>query len=308
MKGKLFMSSLLIVVFALFLAGCSSVNNPPDEDVDQKVDQERNTEVMEDFSQLVDGNHPLEIKEFVDENIKDVSQEEASEMIDALEKSLVNNLALTADRLVTIDESNELIEIGAVDFFFDEDKINEIENEELKEEVQAIFNTGYKLINVEGTYNPIVDYAKLEEYNDHLTQEWIDYLSVNAMDSDSPPFVDAALMIDYDDLANRIIETENYLKSYPDGSRHEKMLEVYDNKLNIYLAGIPNTQIYDYDSNEIYDSAYDSYVNTSQEEDLITADVTGRYIEAIDENDKIIDDEILQLAEELTSEAVEALK
>lgn len=308
MKGKLLML-LLIVVFALFLAACTQ--DPPAEsgeaEVNQEVEQDENT-VMNDFRDLTDANNPLEIKEFIDENIENVSQEEAGEMVSALERSLINNLAAQADRIFTLDEENELMEIGSVDFFFDEEKIDEIENDELREEVELTFDSGYKLINVEGNYNPIVDYAKLQKYNDYVSQEWIDYLEVRAMDSEAPPFVDAALMLDYDELAERVLKTEEYLVNYTNGSRYDEMLDIYDNKLTIYLTGIPNTQIYDYDTNEIYNSAYNSFVKTSEIEGSTTADITSRYIEAIDENNRIIDSDILSKGEELAQEAVDTFK
>lgn len=303
MKKKLFISALLILVFALFLTGCT--NNDAgngNEDV-----QDEDPQIMEDFLLLVERNDPLEIKEYIDANIENVSQEEATEMINHLENSLVENLEPVTDRLFSLDTNNELIEIGATDFFFDEEKISEITNEELKIEVQNLFDSMYKLINIEGMYNPIIDYAKLQEYNDYITDQWKDFLDVKAMDSNNPPFVDGGLIIEYDDLADRIIKTENYLTNYTDGDRRTEMIDNYDIKMSSYLKGVPNTSIADYDSNIIHDNVMNSYIETetANHEDSITADILSRYTDAIEENERIIDDEILQLADELISEAVE---
>ena len=60
-------------------------------------------------------------------------------------------------------------------------------------------------------------------------------------------------------------------------------------------------------SNRIYEDVLDSYISTSHNEGYITASILARYVEAIEENNNIIDDNILDLADGLISEAVEIL-
>ena len=163
----------------------------------------------------------------------------------------------------------------------------------------------YKLVNLEGSFYPIVDYARLQEYNNYVTDEWKEYIAVRAMDSNVPPFVDGALVISYDDLANRLLKTENYLNKYLDSSRQDVMLDSYHNKINIYLKGVDNTPIADHASKIIYDDVLDSYVNTSHNEGYLTADILRRYVNVIEENDKIIDDKVLQLGDKLIAEAIQ---
>ena len=314
MKRKFILSILLIVILALFLAACNNESpvEDPNPDPNPNNEEEENAveenELMEDFREIADKNNPYEIKEFIDENIHKVSEEEASEMVDKLDRSLVNNIGAINDGIVTLDEDGELIEIGSTDFFFDRENVQEIDNEKLRQEVDMALDNGYKLINVEGSYNIIVDYARLQEYNDYISEKLVDYLEIRAMDSENPPFADAALIIEYDDLAERILKTEEYLTNYPESIRYVEMLDIYETKLDFYLRGIPNTQIYDYATNEIYDSPYDSFTRTSQVEDSITAHVTGQYLDVIDENDRIIDMDVLARGEELVEEAVKSFK
>ncbi len=315
MKKRLFIPILIIVVFALLLNGCKK--DPPEEETGpipapnngevEEVEEDEKAQIMEDFFDLVEDNDSLRIKEFIDENIEKLSQLEGNQMIDNLEKSLEDNLADATDRLLTKDENGELMDIAGEDSFFPMEKVSQIKNEELKREVTTLFDTMYKLVNLEGDFYPIVDYARLQEYNNYVTDEWKEYLAVMAMDSTNLAFVDGSLAISYDNLANRILKTENYLNKYLDSSRQEKMIDNYHNKISLYLKGVDNTPIADLTSNRIYDDILDSYIITSHNEGYITANILGRYVEAIEDNKKIIDDEILELADELISEAIEIL-
>lgn len=315
MKKRLFIPILIIAVFVLLLSGCKK--DPPEKEIDpmpapnnggvEEVEEDEKAQIMEDFIGLVEDSDSLRIKEFIDENIEKLSQLEGNRMVDNLEKSLEDNLEDATDRLLTRDENGELMDIAGEDFFFPVEKVSQIKDEELKREVTTLFDTMYKLVNLEGNFYPIVDYARLQEYNNYVMDELKEYLALMAMDSNKLPFVDGSLAISYDDLTNRILKTENYLNNYLDSSRQEKMIDSYHNKISLYLKGVDNTPIADLTSNRIYDDVLDSFIITSHNEGYITANILGRYVEAIEDNDKIIDDKILELADELISEAVEIL-
>lgn len=316
MKKKLLMPMLILaLVFVLILNGCKKEEPvvdpapiPPPSNVDVvEVEEDEKALIMEEFTEIAEGNDPLLIKEYVDGNIGKLSQVEGNLMIDSLERSLLDNLDEVTARLISLDDDGELMDIASDEFFFPMDKISEIANEDLKREVVTTFDTMYKLVNLEGNFYPVVDYARLQEYNNNVTDEWKEYLAVKAMDSENPPLADGALRISFDDLANRIIKTENYLNKYIDSLRQAEMIDSYHNKITVYLKGVDNTPIADRSTKMIYSDLLDSYVNTSHNEGYITANILYRYVEAIEQNDNIIDDQILQLADELISEAVEIL-
>ena len=316
MKKKLLIPMLILaLVFVVILNGCKKeepvVNPapiPPPSNVDVvEVEEDEKALIMEEFTEIAEGNDPLLIKEYVDGNIGKLSQVEGNLMIDSLERSLLDNLDEVTARLISLDDDGELMDIASDEFFFPMDKISEIANEDLKREVVTTFDTMYKLVNLEGNFYPVVDYARLQEYNNNVTDEWKEYLAVKAMDSENPPLADGALRISFDDLANRIIKTENYLNKYIDSLRQAEMIDSYHNKITVYLKGVDNTPIADRSTKMIYSDLLDSYVNTSHNEGYITANILYRYVEAIEQNDNIIDDQILQLADELISEAVEIL-
>lgn len=317
MKKKLLIPIFMLILgISIFLNGCKK--KPPEIDMDPappangeeigEVEDDEKVKIMDEFLEMVNGQDSLMIKEYIDENIGKVSQLEGNEMIDHFEKSLNNNLYSLESRLLSLDKDMELLKISD-EFFFPIDKINKIKNEDLKREVVTLFDTKYKLINIEGAFYPIIDYKGLQdEYNNFVTDEWKEYLAVKAMDSNNPPFIDGALRIGYDDLANRILKTENYLNKYLDSARHEEMLDSYHNKITLYLKGVDNTPIANANTKKIYDDIMVSYTNTSYQEGYITANILSKYVEAIKDNNNIIDNKVLSIADELIDEAVEFLR
>lgn len=315
-KSILITIIILAIVLILSLSGCKKKQvekNPeptptPVEKPVEEVEDDEKAVIMEEFQNIVESdNEPIKTKNFIDENIGKLSQLEGDKMIDALEKSLEKHLEKYTDKILALDKKFELMDIAGSELFFPEEKIKDIKDEKLREEVKKLYDSMYKLINLEGSFYPYIDYFKLQAYSNNITDEWKEYLGIRAMDSNDPPLVDAGLRIGYGELANRIIKAENYLNKYIDSQRQDEMLLNYENKLRIYLKGIDNSPIADPDTKKIYDDVLDSYVNTSHMENHVTAHILYKYVEELETNNYIIDEDILNKADELIEEALEIL-
>lgn len=152
-----------------------------------------------------------------------------------------------------------------------------------------------------------MDYTKLEAYNDNISDEWKEYLSVRAMDSDEIPFSDGGIRINFKDLANRITKTENFLNKYIAGPRQKELLQLYESKLTAYMKGLPNTPITD-NNNNISKDVMKSYEDTSNMEGYITAHMINQYLDDIKANNFAIDSKILASADRYIEEAVRMLR
>ncbi len=223
-------------------------------------------------------------------------------MVSELEIILSKSLDAMTDSILEIDTNGELIKIGGTEFFFPEDKIKDIQDENLRNVVTKLINSKYKLVNIEGNYYPLVDYEKMKQYNDYISDEMKEYIAIKAMDSNEPVAIDAGLKISYDELASRIIQTEKYIEKYSQGQRHEEMLGVYKSKLAIYLGGLDNTPISDPQSKKVYDEVLESYRKTSKIKDSTTAFIINKYIGVIEENklivNKVVEDKVVSLVNE----------
>lgn len=305
---------LLTLVLVLALSGCKKkddgkapVVTPPVQKPAKEVTAVEKESFMKDLAGMFESNNdPEKTIAFIDTNLDKLSELDGDIMIDGLERQLEENLSITEDKIWELDKDNELLDLSNTSMF-PEDKIKEIKNADLKAEVEKIYNNMYKLLNVEGEYYRIIDYAKLQKYNEYLTGEWKDYLNIMAMDSNEEVAGDGGLHISYDELAKRLLATENYLNSYIDGKRQEEMLEEYGYKIEIYLKGLPNTPIEDWETKVISPEVLASYEKTANVENYMTSHIVFKYLEIIKANNNIIDEKVFEQADILIKEVMDVL-
>lgn len=306
---------LLTLVLVLLLSGCNKkddgntpVVTPPIENPKDDAVVEGDGSIIKEFTNIIESNNePDKIIAFINFNLDKLAELEGDIIIDGLERELEKHLEITTDIILELDKDNELLAIGNESFEFPEDKVTQIKNIELKAKVEKAYNNMYKFVNIEGQFYPIIDYTKLQKYNDYLTDEWKDYLNIMAMDSEEVPLVDGGLRISFDELSNRLLVTENYLNSYVDGKRQKEMLAQYENKIEAYLKGVPNTPIADFNSRIISPEVLVSYEKTANIENYMTSHIVFKYLDFIKGNKNIIDEEILEEADRLIDEVMEVL-
>ncbi len=279
--------------------------------------------LMEEFNNAIKGDiEPFVLVKLIDENIGKVKTNVATEMINRLEEIQLGYIDRYTEELFMEEYQMELITLSEIfnsnsedkeysveDYlFFDVEKIEEIKNENLKQLVERIIEGKFKLINMEGAYYPIIDYEGLKVYGDYISEEMNDYLDLKSMESNMPVILDGGITISFDELAERLIKTENYILKYPDGQKYEEVLRLYGIYLKFYFEGSPNTLIYDYESKIIKDEVLASYERLKNMEETVISQVVSKYIDIIMENDNIIDESVLSKVTELHSQAVAALE
>lgn len=307
---------LILIVLVATLSGCkkktpgitNQVKEPVDSTEDLGGDEKNREKVMAEFDNILKKGDLEKVIGFIDENIGKLSQIEGDKMVSELERVLQDSINSTTDTILQGDPNGELMKIAGTELFFPEDKIKDIEDEKLRDEITKIINSKYKLINLEGNYYPIVDYEKIKQYNSYISEEMKEYIVIKAMDSNEPMAIDAGLRISYDNLADRILQTEKFIEKYSQGQRHEEMLGNYKNKLAIYLGGLDNTPIADFTSKRIFDDVLESYKKVAKVKDSVTAFVVSKYIDAIEENDLIINKDVQDKIVSLVNEALSLLE
>lgn len=316
MKKFTYLIIIIVLTLSLSLFGCTKdegeePNNTDDPiGVEDENDEDDNTKTSEDiineFGEIIaDNEETEELIEFIDKNIEKVTSIEGDQMVTELINRLEESKESFMNKLMELD-NGKLVNIS-IERFFPEENIKDIEDEELKELVEEIIENKYKLQLAEGMYYPIVDYEKLKEYDDYVSEEVKDYVHLKAVDSNTVIASDAALVISYDELADIIIDTEKYIEKYAGGVYSDRVEKMYNNKLDIYLSGLPNTLIYDYNTKKINEDVLESYIETGSKGDTVTSFIVGKYVNIIRDNENIIDEEVLKKADELLEEALTLL-
>ncbi len=319
------------IILLVSLAGCKS--KKPEESNEKpvgKVDEESATivednkeKIMQDFRNMVkSGNEPMILVKFIDENVGKVQQEDVVEMVRDLEEVQERYLEKYTDQLFMEDYQVELISLSDINesnkqqdkdethdsLFFDDSKIKEIKNGNLKELMEKIIKGKYKLINMEGSFYPIVDYEALKAYNKYLSDEMKDYIDIKSMDSNVPTILDAELLISFDELGERLIRTENHIIKYPEGIKYEELLRLYGVYLRFYLEGSDNTPIYDEETKLIKDEVLSNYKKTANIKNTVTSEIVSKYIDIIKDNENIIDNNVFSNITQLYNDAIGTLE
>lgn len=309
--------SLMGIFLILFIVGCDNyLLEKNDKEIYEALEStltSSNTEesdgLLYKFKSIVDSNNePYVLVQFIDENIKNATEEEAAVMILILEEVQKEYIQEYTDEIFMEDNQMELLRLSGTELFFDEANIGQIENVKLKDIVERIFKGKYKLINMEGGFYPGIDYEKLKEYNRYLSDEIRGYIEIKALNSNKPAVLDAEITISFDELGERLIQTEKYIQKYPQGVKFEEVLRIYGDYLRLYLEGSDNSPIYEYETREIKKDILKSYKNMKGNNKLITAKIISKYIDIIEYNKNIIDENVLSRVPKLLSEAVATLE
>ena len=307
---------VLLIIALLMIGLITSCNmkkksngqvKPADNASEQSAELKKNEaeKVMVNYKALLLQNkEPFEIVKFIDENIAKVDQNDAVNMIEEFLNVQEKFIQGYTDE-ISKDDRQSLIFKVCSEPEFDFKKINEIKDEELKNLLTKIIDGKYKLVNIEGSCYPIIDYEAIGKYNKYLTDEMKGYIDIKAKESNEPSMMDAALVISWDELANRMLGVEKYLVKYPEGIKEEELTRLYGNYLVVYLSGTDNSPIYNYETKKIFDDVLNSYKKlVATNKGTITGDTVKKYIELIANNKNIIDENVTSKIIELHNEAI----
>lgn len=321
MKEK---SIILILIISLILLVSLAACNPKQKEENKKEtieDVEKTEEpieytreeIMKDFRDILKSkNEPMSLVEFIDENVAKVEKEDAVEMIIGLENTQIEYAEKYTDEIFTEDYQSELLRLWELNpkesLFLNMDEIEEVKNEGLKELLEKLKHGKYKLIMMEGSLYPIIDYESMKDYDRYLDDETKSYLDVKSLESNEPSLIDAAIYVSFDELAARLIKVEDHIKKYPEGLKNEELLRLYSTYLKLYLSGSDNSPIYNYEDKVILEEVLNSYKKTAKDQNSITGEITNKYKEIIENNNNIIDENVLSKVTECHNEAIAKLE
>ncbi|NLJ77834.1 MAG: hypothetical protein GX329_00565 [Tissierellia bacterium] len=323
---------ILLMILGVYSIGCKAQDRHlgdmmdgdeyPAEEVREPIYDDAE-DIMDEFDNIVKGdNEPFVLIGFMDEHIGSVAEDEAVEMILELERVQEAYVERYAEQLFAEGYQMELLglhEVSRIDddmdethilkqLYFDAEGIERIKDGDLEQLVQHIMDGGYKLINTEGVFYPIIDYEALGIYYEYITEEIEDYIEIKAMDLREPAIIDAELQITFDQLSGRLMDIENYIAEYPRGRRYGRLLDLYDSYLGVYLIGTDNSPIYDYETGRIREEVWDSYRKAAGDMDRPIFQTIDRYMDIIGKNGNSIDGDILSKVPGLKAMAIAKLQ
>lgn len=253
-------SVLSVFLITGLLTGCTSSPGqvtPPGPVVEEpKVDE---TAIMDNHKKLIEsGAEPKAVFEFLNENAKELSKENVALIVNGLEK-------LQKEYLFKLEEKyNASPEIQAefAKIYIAKKDINDpknIETEALKNLIDETLKNGYKVETAEGMFYPVINYGFYKNYSAYLPEDLNGYIEIMSVESDKVPAKDAALVIGWDELIERALKQEAFIKKYADSSKLPEVSELYNKYRTFTFLGLNNTPLFAYEGNIMNDDAKEVY-------------------------------------------------
>ncbi len=92
----------------------------------------------------------------------------------------------------------------------------------------------------------------LEIFENYVTPDYREFLKINAKEDEKLYSADAGLVISFEELGDRILTWENFLRQYPNSKLMEKAKTIYKSYQHTYLIGMVNTPVVDEQTGKIY--------------------------------------------------------
>jgi hypothetical protein len=292
------MSTVVLVGVGL-LAGCTAITGSNTVEMGKPVDknptavqENKQDKIMPEFMALVEGNtKPDAIIGFIGNYIASVSRDNAGIMLGELEKVQKNYLVKMEEKYYadTLQSSlNKVYKPG-----FDLNKIDEIQDAELKTLLIETRDMGYKVETSEGMYYPIMNYEYLKKYSLYATEDIMEYINIMAVETNKVPAKDAALIIGWDEVIERALAQESFIKKYGSSDKIESMKELQKRYLTFILYGLNNTPLFSYDTNTIEPEAKEVYqkaVKDNKDSELMQ--MLGKYMGVLEKSNYKLSDEV----------------
>lgn len=310
---------ILLIVTLITVMGCSSnkadtdtpTTSPGKADTDHRTDstetvktpsqtEEEQKKVMEDFNNLINNNENnlKEVITFIDKNISSTSPEDASIMLMKLEELQIKYRLTLEEEYV--NENTQLlfytIDLDGVDYNNPE-KLQD----ELSEMVKKTRDSGYKIEQAEGFYYPVIDYSIYAKYTANVNPDIKAYFGIMETESDQVYAKDAALRIDWSEVIQRGLITEDFLKKYPNFSKYDDIKNLYNRYVSAFMYGLNNTPLFDYETNKINEEAkttYEEAIKNNKDSDFIY--LLKGFMEVLSKNNYKLTDEVEQYRDNIT--------
>lgn len=296
-------AALLMILFSL-MSGCAGKAPSPIQDT-----AKQEPAIMAEFAKLLEdpSSTVAQVVQYVDANYTAVSKENAAVMVMALEQKQKTGLPdiekrFAADQALQAALAKAQQKSGSADY------LNAVEDIAVKERLQAIKNSGYKIETAEGMYYPVIDYEMYPKYRPSLTPELAAYIDIMAVEAQKPPAKDAALRISWDELVKRALAQEQYLIAYPDSPKTTDIKMLLDKYAMFALYGTNNTPLFDYDTKQMAGEAQKVYLETAwDEKNGVFSKKMGEYVTVLKKNNYRLSKQVREFQNQSAKEITMAM-
>ncbi len=299
-------AALFILGGLLLVAGCSNSREAaepaPLEVVDESVvdesepqenaEEKNEQQLMEAFTAHVNDSDLATIAHFMEEQMPNMSKEQALDMIRKFEELQLEYLPILEEKFFEeniqqqmYSEYHSILKGGG--------GIGELKEGPIYDLIKETIDSGFKVEMAEGSYFPIIDYRYYKTFSPYVTEDIQDYIELMARESDRVPAKDAALVIGWGELVKRAITQEQFIATHPQSEKLEQIKKLYENYLTFILYGLNNTPLFDYDASKINEEAKKEYEEALTDvQDSETKKIVEGLLELVEKSNGVLNEEI----------------
>lgn len=292
---------IMLIAIGLLVSGCKK-NNKPASNSESAVSS-TNTTAISDITnstvQELNEAPAIEIKEGIIKKMRDMVLDDKTpyEMIEFIQNNINEASADEADKLFLILENVQKAWLGyfkgSVDF----------STENADNELLIWFkNNGFKLITIDGSRIPAIDYDVYWNKRSSLSEWYVHYIDIKRSESDEPAVWNGELNISYKELENRVLKTSEYINKFPEALKTNEVISYYEDYLFAYFYGFDPEPVCDINEGLISKSHYERFKEFVRNNAGSTvSELVSEYISLIEKDNFTLTDEIMLFLEDTFS-------
>lgn len=291
---------ILMLCFVLIVAGGCSAR------IEENTDQEKqkNLSTINNFYAFINNNPGVEeIINFIDNSISSVSNQNASIMVNELERIQKKDLPVFEEMF---NHDNIQIKFSKEEYNSLQKEPDKVKDSELREILSKTIKSGYKVETAEGSFFPIINYESYKKYNSYVTSDLMDYIEIMAVESNKVPAKDAAIVISWNEILNRAINQERFINNHGNSNKSGDIKELYKKYVYFIFYGANNTPLFSYDSKTMTNEAKTAYLT------FVKADVDSKllntlrnFLEIAKNNSYSLTNDVVQFRENAVKELID---
>lgn len=255
----------------------------------------------------IEASKPLSIadaKDYLDESMKDASSMMADRFVADYEQRLNESLPLVSGEFFvgTIQEDlSKEFNYG----YFTREQLQEVESKETVKMIDSLYDIGYKVETSEGMYYPIVDYSVLYQYEDKVTSNVQKYLRLMKRQSDIMAYSDAAVVVPWSELGERLLMAEELLSLDIPQTMQERVQQEFKWGIQSFVFGTNNTPVFDYEDRVIRDSEIlESFKKVADNGGMIVKPIMEGYLQVLEKENNVGTDKVYETINSLIDEHI----
>lgn len=263
------MRKWVIACVPLLLTACAVGAEPAPQEIKQTevVEETVVDETAELVSSVADSFNRLtssapteqEVLDFLDMYLLEVPEKQADNMVLEFER-VQKQLYRKRLQFIMQDDVQETFLLA-----FSHGKVptdlGDIEEHGLRNYIDDLRNSGYRLEIRDGLYTPVIDYGFYDRFDGMISEGVQRYFQLMKFSKETLYTSDQILPITWDQVFERILAFEKYLEVYPESERLDAIQANYEYYVKLYLYGTEGTPAFPYDTRALDEWLKISYSN-----------------------------------------------